>query len=342
MVMSRFATVGFVFGLAFVGAAYGAPKCGDSINLNGGPVNLTANLGPCPGSGLVIVGSGTLKLNGFAIKGVTGSTPSSGAGLYLLNATNVTIDGIGPDGTLGTISNFATGVAVRPGDSGIVIQNLTLRNNTNGVNVDSAGDVHIRDNQILPGSGGNNAEVGVFVTSSIGVKIKSNLIRGQSTAGVEADHSLDVTVDLNAIHKNHDGFASAAAGELGLLVLGNDLSGNYQDGIRISGTGGLPYTVAVEGNDVSNSGRDGLGLFGGPLITYRAEDNSMGVGPGNAGGGQYGIHVGAGWSIIQNTSYRSAMKDIFWENQPGSGTCLSNNLYGTFATSVPAAMPVCP
>lgn len=308
--------------LIAAGVAAATPDCGDVIVLNAAvPYNLTGNVGPCPIDGLKLNGQGTINLNGFSILGVSNSSGSAGAGLYLLNAYPVVINGPG------TISNFLAGVQITPYSAGIVVQNLTLANNQTGISANQASDVHLRGNTI---TGRGNAVTGIFITSSGPVKIKENVITGQTFTGVTVNHSFDVTVTLNTIESNLDGLVAEPFGELGVLLLGNSVTKNYRDGMRINGSGGPPYVAVAEGNDASYNVRDGLALFGGPSTAYRAEDNRVYM------NSRHGINVTAGWRVLENWISRSGSRDIFSTGAPG--TCFSFNQY---KTSTPVSLPVC-
>jgi hypothetical protein len=113
--------------------------CGDIITQS---TALTANIGPCPGTGLSIQSANvTLELNGYTI-----SSQGSGTDVDVVDiAGNVVVTGSGK------IGNFATGIAVR-GARKASIHDITLARNTTGISLSSSGGHPLFANGIRNGS----------------------------------------------------------------------------------------------------------------------------------------------------------------------------------------------
>lgn len=116
-------------------SAAGAIQCGSVITAS---VTLTADVGPCPGDGLVVTGSNiTIDLGGHSVIGTfTQLAPmpptnnSDGVGVHLMQASGVTV-------TDGTIYHFAAGVRL-DGGSGNSITHLNVHDNIGDLGVDNA------------------------------------------------------------------------------------------------------------------------------------------------------------------------------------------------------------
>ena len=105
----------------------GKLSCGQVITRS---TTLTADVGPCPGSGIIIGADKiTLNLNGHTISGTPGPGDGNTAGVRLPMRSGVTVTGQpGDSGRKGTITGFDAGVLVNRG-SGNTVQNLTVRDN---------------------------------------------------------------------------------------------------------------------------------------------------------------------------------------------------------------------
>lgn len=149
-------------------------ECGDTITES---VTLTADLGPCPGSGLIVGADGiTIDLGGHTL---FGSRPaelfvdepfSYGFGVMDAGYDNVTI-------TNGTIERFTMGVGFRDGVSGTTISHLDIGWVLNGVDASVTFDNSISHNTFHDVSTysvdlGNGAEQG----SNVGNVLNWNTI----------------------------------------------------------------------------------------------------------------------------------------------------------------------
>ena len=126
-----------VLGLSAVAAALPQPPplaCGDLIQTS---IKLTRDLGPCPDYGIRIAASTplTLDLNGHRIVG-----QGSGTGVFVFGESIVVK---GP----GRIVNFGKGIDVNHGHS-VLIYDLDLIRNIDGVSLIFSSDVRILDNTI--------------------------------------------------------------------------------------------------------------------------------------------------------------------------------------------------
>ena len=257
------------------------PACGQTITQS---TTLTADIGPCPGNGLIVGADGiTLDLGGHRIFGVEAKVDL--AGVYVLNRTGVTVRN-------GVVSDFTAGVAIEGGSHNLVT-GITARDNI-GVPGTLYGDgiaiLSSTDNRVIGNHTYNNgpfAGIGIYstvdndhprVTSGVSTR---NLIDGNnshdnvtSRAGVvnfaatEADGvrlepgSVGNIVSNNQLWNNGlDGVAAFNTAPDN-TIRNNQIFGNGRrtgarrgDGIRVFGTA---HRTIVEGNRVFNNGGNGI------------------------------------------------------------------------------------
>jgi hypothetical protein len=202
-----------------------------------------AEIGPCPGNGLIAGGHITLDLNGFTISG-------QGQGI------GVQADGISILGP-GTISNFDTGIRILRGTSPAnpnIVSNLSLTGNDTGV-VLPQGSVFTRviGNTITGGG------VGISVIIS-GAKIKGNVITNNSRDGINVvDSGNGLVIVSNTVNGNNRGlsvdFVDRTLSNDPITVRSNDFSGNNATGVSLRGT-----NITFETNTVIDNGGDGIVL----------------------------------------------------------------------------------
>jgi len=106
------ATVVMALGTAWASPASAAPvRCGAVITRS---IVLAADVGPCPGTGLIVGADGiTVDLGGHRLFGTPGAGDGHGAGIRLPNRRGVTVK-------RGTVSSFDAGVAVNRGSANTV------------------------------------------------------------------------------------------------------------------------------------------------------------------------------------------------------------------------------
>ena len=209
-------------------AAANHVACGAIITQS---VTLDADLGPCPGDGLVVrAGNVTVNLNGKRI--FTNNGPGNHAGVRLANPANPTgLNGVTVRN--GTIQGFDAGVAIFSG-SRHRVHSLLLQNNINpggenqacdlgdGIAVQNSDDNRIENNRLV-----NN---GPFGGVSLIEDSDRNLVRNNSLQG----HNIR-----------------------GIVGCGN---ANQDEGIRIEGPGANDNRI--ETNSVADSALAGLGIHG--------------------------------------------------------------------------------
>lgn len=286
-----------------------ALACGDRPTTS---VKLTADLGPCPGDGLIFIGIGvTVDLNGHRI---LGSGP--GTGLVLGNSA-VTLKGPG------TIENFDIGVLVVAGGS--VLYDLTLAGNSTGIAVISASDVRVFDNSIR---GGTRGGVGIFDQQANHTSIYRNIISGHSDAGIAVFEG-NPLISQNIIRENGVGISTPSLGVA--TILGNQILNNRTDGILLNST--ESGTMIIEDNDIHSNGGNGILLTRdarSALVRDNRITNNRGAGIGADNEGVVGNH-----RIIGNRLSRNGT-DLFWNGTVGA--CWRQNV---FRTSSAAALPEC-
>lgn len=292
--------------LAAEPASAAVVNCGDVITMS---INLSQDVGPCTGNGLVIGASGiTVNLNGHSIIGsnTTNNTPNEQVGVFMQGKRNVTV-------TNGTVRNFDAGVAVVKGSKN-QLRKLIVRDNVNhssltgainkckygdGIAVTGSENNLITENKAF----GNGPFSGItLVNSSDNNIVSSNEVFNQNIQ--------------NRLPNGDNGpcgpFSSTATGvgrlnqDIGIRVegpgadnnqiLSNSVHDNQLNGITIHGyvciqptppgvIGGTPNTGnLIQGNDVRRNGfadianrefQDGIAILSqGPLGTITCGSNN--------------------------------------------------------------------
>lgn len=218
-------------GMAVSAAPAGANHlaCGAIVTQS---VTLDADLGPCPGDGLVVRASNvTVNLNGKRIFAAQG--PADTAGVRLVNPANPPSGLTGVTVTNGVIQGFDAGVAVF-GGSGNRIHRLILLDNVNPGGEDVACDL------------GD----GIALINSDNNRIENNRLVGNGPYG---GISLVFDSDANLVRSN----SLERHNIQGIEGCGN---ANQDEGIRIEGPGANDNRI--ESNAVSDSALAGIGIHG--------------------------------------------------------------------------------
>lgn len=233
--------------------------CGQVITAN---TTLTADIGPCPGDGVVIGADRiTLNLNGHTISGVDGSDRvGQAAGIRLYARKGVVIKG---GRTPGTVRGFDAGIALI-GGTGNTIQDVVVRDNLGPPTTDA-----------VFGDG-----IGLFFSS--GNKVHDNVVThngiydGIGVLGLGADDNL---IQDNVVTQT---FAQGLTGPVGTGIittaflaedlpreisvyrnrfLGNQVTGNDNSGISvISDVDGEVRDNVVDGNGHLAFPGNGIGV----------------------------------------------------------------------------------
>ena len=276
---------------ATAGTPSPTPVCGAMITAS---ITLTANIGPCPGSGLVIGADNiTVNLGGHSITG-TGTGDGTRAGVMIFGHQGVTV-------TNGSISNFDAGVAVNLGANN-TISKLNIHDNVGpGTTValsDGIAIFHSFGTQVLNNTlthDGTHSGIGVYGLDSNATVIKNNVVK--ATAGTRSSGILVTAL----LEPNDD--------RRGLPIEGNTIFGNTVSGNQAAGIVSVTNINAlIQSNQVANNGvgagstRDGIQLnydvAGG--ASPRTADSVLGnVVSGN---GDNGIAVYSRGNTIQGNS----------------------------------------
>lgn len=158
--------------------------CGANVGVD---VVLTADLGPCAGSGLFVTHQGvTIDLNGHTIEGQ--GTPGT-VGIFNPDYSGLVIKN-------GTISNFPTGISITNSTTNTV-QGMVLTGDTVGIKLDHADGATLKSNHVV--SNGR----GIYVLASTGGLIKKNTVKHNGVEGVTLDTlSTGWTISKNVANQN--------------------------------------------------------------------------------------------------------------------------------------------
>lgn len=287
--------------------------CGDRIQTS---IKLTHDLGPCPADGLHIVAATpvTLDLNGHKIIG-----QGAGTGVSMFGESIIVK---GP----GRIVNFGVGINLDHGTEDVMIYDLDLVRNIEGINLLNANRVRILDNTV---DGRDRGKTGISIFG-VGDYVYRNIIRGHSDFGVLLSVGTPV-VSQNVITENHVGIHFGREGSY--TVRGNMVFRNETNGIEAelmeAGSCGT-----IEDNFLRANGENGLLVTGGHFVNAAcvvrdnvAEDNRLA-----------GINIAGatGHTVIGNRASHNGV-DLQWDGV--AGACWSQNI---FSTSSPQTLPQCP
>lgn len=287
--LSLAATAGALASMGLATPAHAAANlaCGQTITSS---VTLSADIGPCPGDGLIVAANGiALNLGGHTVRGV-GNRSADQVGVRLENVSGATVAN-------GTVMAFNAGVTLE-NSTGSTVANIRALNNTStgatnhgdGIIADGSSNNQIIGNEVA----GNGPLSGVtMVDGSDNNVVKGNnihdntLVRAEPSqvAPDQEDHGVRFDtgssgniIDSNKIIGNGGSGVQAPGFEhVNLVIKNNLIQGNGQFGIVSPGQN---YTLS--GNTVANNGFDqfrvpgaGAGAFDGILLF-----GNFGGGPG--------------------------------------------------------------
>jgi len=236
--------------IELVGTAAAAPaiSCGTVITTT---TKLTTDVGPCPGTGLVIAADNiTVNLDGHRVSGdpgARGSGPDQ-AGVVLRQVHGVTLKN-------GTVRGFDAGVAIRAGG----------RNTVTGVRaIDNVNYRVVTGRNALPPGNGLSCDLGdgIAVLGSNANRLVGNTIVGNGpysgTAMIDqSDHNMvanNEVADNDIVNQHASDGATVCGGLAGEVGAAGRL---VQDvGVRIEGPGATHNTVA--GNHIVRSALAGV------------------------------------------------------------------------------------
>lgn len=314
-------------------------ECGIVITKN---TTLKADLGPCPGDGIVIGADDiTLDLGGYRIIGTPGSPDS--AGVRVNNRSGVTVRGGATRGTrpggsaMGTVTGFGAGVAVI-GGSHNTVTGLNVQDN---VGFGSLGDgigiffsSHNRiENNVLTGNGIYDG-IGVLGIGSDHNVITGNLVQGTTALGERGDGIglgivlnpfLDLTYPRQITHT-------------GNVVTGNTVRDSEASGISSLGnTNGMIARNTVEDNGLVLIFPAGSGIGVQSLIQTPPETDMVVEANEVHGNARHGLDVQSRRNVIRgnNAAGNRANPSFFggFDLRDANANCDSNvwdaNIWGS-------------
>jgi parallel beta-helix repeat protein len=307
--------------------------CGATITNN---VTLTADVGPCTGTAVTIGANNvTLNLNGFSIIGP--STCGTGSiGVFVPgSSTNDKIIGTLSGGSAGpgTITGFDQGIHLgTPGGAtvtqGTLVKHVHVTSNCNvGITMQGSSGNKIRNNTL-----GANPCIGIFIDNGANNQMVGNAITGSNIPPTPGVCSTDlggggVAIEIhigsgflvsgNSINSNTNGVVSDGFSP-GSTLSANDISGNTQDGVALSGQ------ATITGNQVDANGRDGIAISeenGFVISSNKADSNGR---YGVAVGGARGEAAGSNNATKTNHALGNGVLDLFWDGNGTGNTWTSN------------------
>lgn len=275
-------------GLTSTPASAGHLTCGAVVTAS---TTLDADIGPCPGNGLVINGSNlTLDLNGHRIFGTSGPTAvlDTGVGVVINGASSVVVKN-------GTISDFDAGVLILSA-AGNEVSGLTIRDNIpsdvaagdygDGITIrgKDSDNNHLLNNTVVNNGpfSGISAFEGVVADKITGTVISGNTVKDNNvssqTGGIRLENwTWNTTVSNNTVKGNAlEGIALFADTQFttvsGNVVRDNGFTSTTATHRKGDGIRAFPRTASnvVENNDVFGNAGNGI-FIEGPIV------NSSGV-----------------------------------------------------------------
>lgn len=305
-----------------------ALPCGAVIGVS---TTLTANVGPCPGTALFVVGNGVvLNLNGHHVLGTPG--PGEGPGIYLAGATNAQVIN-------GTVSHFDTGIYIEFGAGHNTVMNMNVFDNVGGlqgqgifgegIQIYQSNNNRILRNRVLR----NGTFAGIDVFDASGTLIEGNLVAQNNIGqvGSSPPHGPSIMQDIGIW------IVFLEIPTTNNVVSHNQVIGNGLDGIQFSR---FSSNNVARANQLSDNGfgqtfpfrdGDGIAVFGrSNLIEHNRVVRSA----------AHGIAVvagGTGNRVVRNQVAFSALGphpspnfDLFDQNAGCDANIWSGNAFTTF------------
>lgn len=284
------------------GVAHAAPvACGQVITQD---TVLEADVGPCPGPGLVLGADNiTLDLGGHTLFGA----PSSTAPGILVEAPFTSPSATGVRIRNGSVTGFGIGVSILRSVDNVVERLLVAGNHCHGIQLLGIGGGPfpatrnvVRENVVRA-----NGCAGVdLIQNASGNIVERNQITGNVGSGVR----LQPTGPNNSPRRN--------------IVRHNLIEGNGGDGITESS-----FFNTFLGNVIRGNSLDGVRVQAGLAAGgSRIEGNQL------LGNGRHGVLVErfrSGNEVLGNIALANAVFDLADENPQCSGTTWAGNTFGT-------------
>ena len=267
---------------------------------------LTADVGPCPGTGIIIGASNiTLDLGGHT---VFGAPSNAAAGILVEAPFSTTPSPAGVRLRNGTVTGFRLGVSIVRSVDNTVERLLVAGNLCHGIELLGTGSGGpfpatrnlVRDN-VVQGNGCSGVHL---LQNASGNVVERNNIVGNAGAGVFLEQlGPNNTPRNNTIRQNViRGNGGNGITEMGFFnsFTGNVITANALDGIRIGGGLGAGGSV-VQANQILGNGGNGV------LIQAPRFDNQ----------------------VLGNTATGNAVFDLADENFECQGNTWAGNTFGT-------------
>jgi len=230
---------------------------------------LSADVGPCPGDGLVIGADNiTLDLNGHRVSGKL--NPSPGSPTNTANARGVTFRRTrGSTVMNGEVTRFAVGVAIGGGSAnhvtGLNVHDNLGTDDGDGISVSGSSGNRIDKNRVVHnGQWSGISLLNAGATGSTNNTVADNIVRDNNLPMFDGGGT--------PIDKRDIGIAVEGPGATYNSVLRNTVTGSGTDGVQVfpacsdgyNVAGGCPGTVANDFNVIADNTVNGNG-FGAPL-----------------------------------------------------------------------------
>ncbi|HEX7279878.1 MAG TPA: NosD domain-containing protein [Solirubrobacterales bacterium] len=230
---------------------------------------------------------------GFDATGAGGPS-GAGAGIYV-EAPNTTIGGA-REGDANRISGGTAAIEVASGSPDLVIRRNLIGSTAGaapteaGISIDSTGLFPVEEAVVLEndvGLGGNGTGIS---NSGMGAEISGNLVEGAAT-GIEVQgDGFENLIDSNVVVESTD-VGVLVKGPLNRIV-GNEIAGGQEAGVRIEGSGPFGVSGNVVGGDTATTENTIDGSTGAAIEIESPEEsrNEVARNRGSANGGPF-IHL---------------------------------------------------
>jgi parallel beta-helix repeat protein len=224
-------------------------SCGDVITED---TTLEADVGPCPGNGIVIGADNiTLDLGGHTILG-TGSFNSSGIDVAVRSGVRV---------RNGTVTGFQIGVRLVQGLGGHTVERLSVVGNLcTGIGISGTRSILVRGNDVS-----DNGCVGVGISGTTNSTVEANRISDNASHGVSftigglsSRATAGNVIRSNVIRGNGGDGVSVGTLAGSNSIIGNVIAGNAQNGVHIVVFSFDQCCTLVQGNRITGNGANGV------------------------------------------------------------------------------------
>lgn len=295
-------------------ASAAAVACGQVVTQS---TTLTADVGPCPGDGIVIGANNiTLDLAGHRVFGTDGKGDGNAAGIRVPMRTGVTV-------RRGTVSGFNAGVLIAGGSHNLV-SNMIIRDNIGPGGAAVLGDgvavFHSAANRLVNNLVVHNGPfdgIGILGRGSDNNVVRANRVE-RTTGRLDTSEAGPGIIVINFLED-----ADRNIPIRGNRVLDNYISRNHGSGISNI----TSFDALISGNTIVDNGLSTFGAFFDGDNIYNGIGIQVGAGApqttndvvrGNSirhnGSGGIFVNSGNGNRIEANTSMENGLVGIFVES----------------------------